>query len=109
MSVSYYRLRSPFTSARLEEGPGHDRLSLWESHALSGVLTLTKGKGREALLAFTETETAFPPAHSWYGGKGIGTQISFRDSELADLDCMVSETGEIFTVAELKARTREGA
>ena len=41
MSTSYYRLQDPFTSLRLEEGPGHDRLTVWEQHANCGTLTVS--------------------------------------------------------------------
>ena len=34
-----------FSSIRLEEGPGHDRLGFWQAGAKNGELVLTKDTG----------------------------------------------------------------
>lgn len=45
MSTEYYCLKPPLTSLRLEEGEGHDRITVWERGACAGTLTLSSGAG----------------------------------------------------------------
>jgi hypothetical protein len=101
MSTKYYELRKPFTSIRLEEGPGHDRITLWEGHANAGTLTVTKGRGRTAVKLFVHDLDC--PIHTYWGGQECGVVVIVHDTEMPDTTTVVSEYGDAMTVAEVKA------
>ena len=40
MSTTFYELREPWSSIRVEETPGHARITLWNDGGLAGTLTV---------------------------------------------------------------------
>lgn len=105
MSTSYYRLSDPFTSIRLEEGVGHDRLTVWEQGANCGTLTFSRGMGKRIarLFAIHEEDNECPLRTHW-GGKERGAIVTVNDPEIADSCTVISEYGDVLTVAQVKAR-----
>ena len=105
MSTSYYRLIEPFTSLRLEEGPGHDRLTVFEEHANCGTLTFSKGLGRSVARLFTKYEDdGQVPLRTHWGGKDRGSIVTVNDPILPNETTVISEYGDILTVGQVKAR-----
>ena len=105
MSTSYYRLIEPITSLRLEEGLGHDRLTIFENGANAGTLTLTKGLGRRVAGCFSQHEDDSQcPMRTHWGGKDRGAVVTVNDVTLPDDATVISEYGDILTVAQVKAR-----
>jgi hypothetical protein len=105
MSTSYYRLRPPITSLRLEEGTAHDRLLIWEGHGLAGVLTLGRGSGRSLALMLSESgaDGLTCAAHIHYGGDSAGCVVTVNEPILPDSAVVVSEDGEVTTMDRVKA------
>src|SRR3990170_3080808 len=106
MSTSYYRLKEEITSLRLEEGPAHDRLAVWENHALAGTLTLSLGQGRRIAKYFAQTDEdgAHCPLRSYWVGGERGTVVYENGAPLPDEAIVVSEYGQVLTAAQVRAR-----
>lgn len=110
MSTSYYHLRPPITSLRLEEGAGHDSLTLFESGANIGTLTITKGLGKTVVSFFADdVEDNLAPLRTHYGGKGIGCVVTVHDPHLHPETMLIDEYGQPFTVAQITAMSGRGA
>jgi hypothetical protein len=105
MSTSYYDLMEGITSLRLEEGPAHDRLTVFDNHANCGTLTLALGRGRTVALAFAiQADDQDAPIRTHWGGKDVGSVVTEHRRGLADDYCLVSEYGEVLTVGQIRAR-----
>ena len=104
MSTDYYGFRKPITSIRAEVMGGHTHVGIWVNHAKSGTLVFRNEEWKEAIWLFVnEGETVM---RTYYGGKGVGTVV-VEDIEGQESDrLLVSERGEIVSVAEV--RSREG-
>jgi len=103
MSTSYYGLSDPITSLRLEEGPGHDRLTVWEGNALAGTLVLSLGEGRHVAMMFADQDCE--RANTSYGGKDVGCRVNC-DPALRDDLVVISEYGEVTTIGAVRALGR---
>jgi len=82
-------------------------LSIWESGALAGTLTLSKGMGRRVALLFVQSlEDNVVPVRTHWGGSDVGTVVTVRDSalKLPDETVVVSDYGEVLTIGQVKAR-----
>jgi hypothetical protein len=110
MSTSYYYISEPFTHIRLDEGPAHDRVTLFESHACSGVLTVSRGQGLSLVRRFAAyCEDSQAPMRTHFGGRGVGCVVTENVRGLADDLVLISEYGEALTVGEIRARSGHGA
>ena len=107
MSTSYYRLRAPITSLRVEEKDlTHIRIRIWISHEFSGELVLADHAEVSSIIlmfALYEDDDKCPLRAHW-GGKDRGAIVTVNDDTLADSECVISEYGELLTVGEVKAR-----
>ena len=105
MSTSYYGLREHVTSLRLEEGPGHDRLTIWVDHGNAGTLVLPRGFGKNMARMFAETDVddSECPMRTHWGGE-IGAVVTENQTDLQDERVLVSEYGDVLTVAAIRAR-----
>ena len=106
MSTAYYRLREPITSVQLDEGPGHDRLRIWQDHGFAGELVLTAGAGREVARMFFETnaDDAHCAIHAYYGGDERGCVVTVNDPTLPESAVVLDgDTDEVLTVGEVRA------
>ena len=105
MSTSYYRLAPPTTHIRVEETPGHARLTLFINHAMSGTLIVRQDEMKETVRLFQlyEDDDQCPLRTHW-GGKDRGTVVTVNDETLPEEAVVISEYGELLTVAQVKAR-----
>lgn len=110
MSTAYYRLREPITSLRLEEGSAHDVLTVWESGAWAGTLTLSKGASRAVARMFfvTDVDDVRAALHTYYRGAKHGCVVTVNDETLPDSAIVLGEDGEMLTVREVKAFAGQG-
>lgn len=81
MSTEYYRLKSPFTSIRLEAGPTHTILAMWVNHANIGYVTLRNEEVSDVLGVLRRDKVAVI-RYSKGDGK---TGLQFEDNNI-DLD-----------------------
>ena len=105
MSTSYYDLVEGITSLHLEEGPAHDRLTVWENGANAGTLTLSRGSGKWVARLFADrTGDIDCPLRTHWGGSAVGSVVTENRRGLADDYCVVSEYGDVLTVGQVRAR-----
>ena len=104
MSTNYYRLRPPITHLKLQrEGEGF-KLFVWVNHQLSGRLILDKQDTHQVLDCFTLKEPDDKcPLRSYRGGDERGTVV-YENVLLPGEALVISEYGELLTVAQVKAR-----
>ena len=105
MSTSYNRLIEGVTSIRLEEGKGHDRLTLWIEHGNAGTLTLPRGWGRRLVRLFADDSGSDDrdAMRTHWGGAKVGTVVT-DNARLPDNAILISEYGEVLTVETIHAR-----
>jgi len=104
MSTSYYHLREPVTALKLSpDDEGRTRLEvevrgykagslLLDDHDVPGVLLMLSDSGRY---------DDVPVRTSW-GGEGVGCQVTERVRGLDPNLQLVSEYGELMTLAEIR-------
>lgn len=110
MSTSYYHLKEPITSIRIEEGVGHDHLTVWEHGANAGTLMLSKGLGKKVALCFAEeVDDAHAPIRTHFGGKGRGCVVTVQKEHLHPNTMLIDEYGTLFRVADILAMDGRGA
>lgn len=106
MGTNYYRLKDPWTSLRLEMGPAHDRITLWETGANAGTLTVSKGLGKAVALQFTtEEEDGSAALHTHWGGTERGSVVT-ENRDLLSGATVISEDGEVMKVEDVRRRDR---
>ena len=105
MSTSYYYVRQPFTSVHLEEGPVHDRVTIFEKGANCGMLTVTAGTGSSVCWFFADhnVEDWQAPMRTHYGGKDVGCVVTENLRGLDPRLLLISEYGKPMTVGEIRA------
>lgn len=110
MSTSYYFPIDGISSMRLVEGPGHDRLTIFEHGANAGELVLSLGMGRvvASALAQKDFDDSSCPMRTHYGGKGVGCVVTEHQRGLDPNACLISENGKIFTVAQIRELSGAG-
>jgi len=101
MSTSYYRLKPPITSIRIDDLGNHDRINVWVSHGLSGSLTVSKDETPQILFMFAEIELDETKCITATWSKLFGTIIN-NDKGLSDTDCVISEYGKLHTIGEIR-------
>ena len=110
MSTSYYHLRPPISSLRLEEGVGHDRITLFEKGANCGTLTVSKGMGRTIASFFAdEVDDNLAPIRTHYGGKGRGCVVTVHDENLHPQAVLIDEYGMPHKVRDILLLDGNGA
>lgn len=105
MSTSYYRLREPFTSIRIEVGNGHDRVTLWTRHGNAGTLTVDRGDGKRIALILVKYggDNECPMRTHWGGTSG--SVVTENQNNLPNEMTLVSEYGEVLSVADVRKRS----
>lgn len=101
MSTNYYRLNPPITHLRLEDRGGHDRISIWVDHGLAGSLTVSKRETRGIIQMFSSDKCSL--CTHWAGAER-GVVVTVNDETIPDEAVVISEYGELLTVAEVKRR-----
>ena len=100
MSTYYYPFKNGITSVRLTEGPGHDRVEVWQRHGKCGELVFDLGTGREMARAFCSGTALM---QTTYGGESIGIVVNrlVGSSDLKLSDYLLSDDGTLCTVQEI--------
>jgi hypothetical protein len=104
MSTSYYLLREPITSLRIDFEDNLFDVIVWVNGEEVGRLTLSDGELNQVLRMFTGD---FEALHTHWGGKDIGTVVTEHQDAGAILDGttqVISEYGELLTVGQVRAR-----
>ena len=105
MSTNYYPFLCGISSVRLEQGPGHDRVAVWQRGGKCGELVVDLGTGLAIAKLFCSDT---PILHAYYGGTGVGLVIE-RSPASAGLPLpryVLSENGELFETNALKETER---
>ncbi len=98
MSTSYAPLSPLFSSIRHRNTGGHDEITIFQKGRNIGTLCVGRGEGHALLTVFfCENDTV---ATRYCKGAGVMGVIFNR--ELPDETQLLSETGELTTVGELK-------
>ena len=105
MSTNYYYPAEPVKSLRVENGELHVELSDDSSFTLA--LDRAEETGFLHLLADDVDDPAAPMRTIW-GGVGVGTVVREQVRGLDPDLLLISEYGELFTVAEIRARAGAG-
>jgi hypothetical protein len=106
MSCDYYRLKSPWTSARLEQTGKHYRLTLWEEGANTGSLCCAwEDSVRSLLLSLTDTNKVV--MHTYFGGSKRGLEVEEKVI-LPHRTTLIDEYGNITSVGEVLALQGNG-
>ena len=104
MSTSYYYMQPPF-SVRLEKGPVHDRVTIFENGVNCGMLTVTAGKGSSVCWLFSENDVddLHAPMRTHWGGKDVGCVVTENVRGLDPNLQLISEYREPTTVGAIRA------
>lgn len=106
MSTYFYPFNYPISSARLEEGPGHDIIHVWQDHAKMGELVATKGTGPSIISMFRSDRAVF---HALFGGDTLGTVVHpINGNNLKLNDYVLDDSGKLYTVADVFALAGKG-
>ena len=107
MSTEYYKLRKPFTHLELDSTGSHGRLKVWIEHGLSGMLTIPDRHLADVLRPLFNNDGDYPPPLRTHWGGKQGAVVTVNDESLPDEAVVLSEYGDLLTVAQVK--TRAGA
>ena len=111
MSTSYYHLREPVTALFLRpEEAGFTYLDIEVNGHGVGSLLLHDEDVPVMLVLLSDAgrEYAEAPVRTSWGGEGVGCQVSERHRGLDPNLQLVSEYGELFTLAQVRAMAGEG-
>lgn len=109
MSTSYYYLKEPFTSATMYEDGAHATIMLEVRGVPAGSLRVLKDLVPDVLYALAEP--AYDnrvPMRTGFGGANAGCVVTENVRGLDPSLVLVSEYGELFTVAEIRAMAGRG-
>ena len=101
MSTEYYKLRKPFTYLYLTREGDRDRLVVWIANFESGTLTIPSRHTKDILRSFFDDYV--PVLRTHWGGKDRGAIVTVEE-ELPNKAVVLSEYGELLTVAQVRAR-----
>lgn len=105
MSTEYYALKKPITSIRLEIMGGHTHVDIWVNHAKSGTLVFRNDEWKDAIWLFKDVST--PPIRAFWGGTKRGCIVEETNTSLPAEQQMVSESGELITVSQIRAKAKK--
>ena len=106
MSTDYHGFRKPVTSIRPEVLGGHTHVGVWVNHAKAGMLIFRNEEWEEAIWLFVDEDKSL--MHTFFGGIEKGTVVVADVPELQPEQILISEYGEIITVADVWARAGKG-
>lgn len=110
MSTSYYYFNPPITSVRVDEGPGHDRVTVFIDGKNAGTLIVSAGQGKAIACLFANKVTDdMAPMRTHYGGKGVGCVVTVLDPDLRDDNHLIDEYGRVYTARKIKQLAGRGA
>lgn len=105
MSTSYNKPIEGITSLRLEEGPEHDRLTVWVEHSNAGTLVVPHSWGRRLVNMFSSDngDDSQDAMRTHWGGKDVGAVLT-DNAHLPEDAVLISEYGEVLTAGQVRAR-----
>lgn len=98
MTTSYYYLREPISSLRVEDAGPHTRVTVFEEGANVG--TLTVRDPRAFLWMFADGSEPAMRAH--FGGEAVGVVVTELVRGLDPMLQLISEYGDLRTVADIR-------
>ena len=99
MSTEFYPFKSGISSVRLECGPGHDVIGVWQDGAKTGELTVTKGTGKELIFLFVSDTAAFNVVNAGLGLRKV--HVFPSGSSMKPYQFVLSEYGELMRVQDV--------
>jgi hypothetical protein len=102
MSTSYYRLAEPVTSLRAVTDGQHVRLTVFVNHANAGTLTLREEETRDFVRLLSISDDSLCAIRTHYGGDEKGCVVTENTPGMDPSLTLVSEYGEIVSVAEIR-------
>jgi len=109
MGTSYRGLREPWSSIEVEYLHTHTRITLWEHGGYAGTLTVQKDWDSEAIASFVErADDLHCPMRTYWGGEDTGTVVVENCPDMPDDRVLVSESGQVVTVGDVRAYAGDG-
>lgn len=103
MSTSFYQLKEPVTSIRLEVMGGHTHVGIWINHGKAGTLVFRNEEWKQGIWLFIDNDISDAHIYVHGGGKSVGLIVDEYDNLFPAEKQMVSEYGELTTVGEIRA------
>ena len=105
MSTSYYRIAKPISALKIHDNTDRlDTIEFWIAGEYVGALTMDKRHVKSFVRQFVEyTDDFHCPLRTHWGGSQ-GAIVTINDESAADDDLVISEYGDLLTVAQVKAR-----
>ena len=105
MSTSYYALRKPISNLQMRDDGANCFLEIWIAGFYAGALTTPKEHiGSIRRMMYEGTDDFHCPLRTHWGGKDRGAIVTVNIPDLADEELVISEYGELLTVAQVKGR-----
>jgi hypothetical protein len=105
MSTSYYHLKHPITSLRVEMRGEHAHLTIWTNGKNNGTLVLGRDELPDILHMFArDAGDGGCPMRTHWGGAEVGAVVTENTPGLADDMQIISEYGELLTVGRVRGR-----
>ena len=106
MSTSYYAIAKPVSALKVHDNTDKlDTIEFWIAGEYAGELTMDKRHTKSFLQKFIEYTDDFQcPLHSHWGGADRGAIVIVNRSDIGDDEMVISEYGDLLTVAQVKAR-----
>lgn len=102
MSTSYYALRQPITSLRLNDIGGHTEITVFINHVHAGSICARNGRELTSVM-----RNVFSSTQELYHSNGGWSRYTRPEYMLSDDAQLISEYGELITVGEIKEKYAE--
>ncbi len=99
MSTEFYPFKGTISSVRLECGPGHDTIGVWQAGAKCGELTVTKGAGKDLVFLFASDVAAFNVVNT--GLASVTVHVFPYGVGMLPDQFVISEYGELMRVKDV--------
>jgi hypothetical protein len=105
MSTSYYHIAKPISALQMRDDGANCFLEIWIAGFYAGALTMPKEHvGSILRMMYEYTDDFHCALRTHWGGSDRGAIVTVNDETLADEAVIISEYGELLTVAQVKAR-----
>ena len=109
MSTEYYKLAEPITKVkRTELDNGSIEIDIWVNGKCNGRFTHLDDIDAIEIIKMLRDEYANLVMQTLWGGRERGCLVYEYAPDLKDDDCLISECGDIVTVAKVRAKAGAG-